>query len=1112
MRMGGVVCTQDPQPPRKQPAKSTDSDDAQDDETSLGYVVESVEASLGEMENDSGLDSSVKDLLRPKYKQALAALESATNYADRFKLYQSAIADAPSESESLKSQLLRLPTLESAQAEASRIASGLNSGEIQELLNLQFARVNSLNDELDKATTELDEIKLRPTETNDRLPKVEVELEKATKQLASPEMAPDATSAGRTADRVLLEATEIQLQNELDMLQQEQKSHVFRQQLLQAKTQLLARQLENASAKLKVLESLKKQTLRTETEQIGSDIDAIVKGVSETDVELLDLAKEIREMLTELEGVVKNQTSVSKALELVRQRLAGMTDEYEYASAQLELGGSGNVIAQLLFALRNQILRRGNNSDLIGELPNLDQARLDDLKINQKVRRQGEFNKKYSHRTDDRTQDLLRIRREVLTKFQSQQKTLVVSLSSIQVENERYQAKADSVLKFVYEQLFWIRSFSPVTISTLADLPGGIAWVFNPDHFRELWQVLLDAAKNAPMQLFGMLALIGILLGMRGRIITALEKTGLNIRRISTDQYKYTFQALMWTILLAAPIPLFCAVVWWVVDPVTESNDWLRGVGIGLSKAVWLTLLAFFIVAMCRPGGLGVAHFGWAPQTVKRVRTAVIGFTIIYVPALLVTYSTLLGPLSSQYGDNIGRVSFILAQIWTLVVVVHLFGTPNGILASLVKHQSDKLLTRTRYAWYAFVLLCPTTLVILAWRGYLITSIELSIGILATLAIVTTGYTLYWMSLRWFGLQMRKLALAAALSRRQARLEAAKTASDAAEPDEIVSLDSEEELEIDLESISDQTRHVLRMLFGLGVIVAIILFWSETIPVFSALEKVRMPLTKSLSLLSAGKAVLIMVVTWVAVQNLAGLLELSVLRSTTIEKGTRYAISKICQYVVTAIGLVMLFNVIQVDWTQFGWIAAALSVGLGFGLQEVVANSVCGLIVLFERPVRLGDVVTLDGMTGTVTNIQMRATTITNWDRQEFIVPNKNLITGTILNWTLSAAINRLVLPVGVAYGTDTEKAREILLSVAKNHPLILDDPAPSTNFEQFADSSLSIILRAYLPDLDNRLNTITELHTEINKRFNEEGIEIAFPQLDLHVRNSWKSELPGIE
>jgi potassium efflux system protein len=171
----------------------------------------------------------------------------------------------------------------------------------------------------------------------------------------------------------------------------------------------------------------------------------------------------------------------------------------------------------------------------------------------------------------------------------------------------------------------------------------------------------------------------------------------------------------------------------------------------------------------------------------------------------------------------------------------------------------------------------------------------------------------------------------------------------------------------------------------------------------------------------------------------------------------------------------------------------------------VLSNFVCGLILLFERPVRVGDIVTVEGMTGTVTRIRMRATTLINWDRQELVVPNKTLVTGTLMNWTLSAPINRLIIAVGVAYGSDTEKARQILLDVAADHPLVLDEPPPMATFEEFADSSLILRLRVYVPDLDNRWKTTSDLHTEIDKRFAAAGIEIAFPQQDLHLRSGWE-------
>ena len=171
------------------------------------------------------------------------------------------------------------------------------------------------------------------------------------------------------------------------------------------------------------------------------------------------------------------------------------------------------------------------------------------------------------------------------------------------------------------------------------------------------------------------------------------------------------------------------------------------------------------------------------------------------------------------------------------------------------------------------------------------------------------------------------------------------------------------------------------------------------------------------------------------------------------------------------------------------------------GLQEVFANFVSGLIILLEGPIRVGDIVTVDDVTGVVSRIRIRATSITNWDRKEYVVPNKEFITGRLLNWTLSNQTCRLVINVGVAYGSDTEKSRSLLLKVAKNHPRILEEPEPLAIFEGFGDSTLNLTLRCYIAEIENRMPTISELHTAIDKEFKNAGIEIAFPQRDIHIR-----------
>jgi potassium efflux system protein len=203
---------------------------------------------------------------------------------------------------------------------------------------------------------------------------------------------------------------------------------------------------------------------------------------------------------------------------------------------------------------------------------------------------------------------------------------------------------------------------------------------------------------------------------------------------------------------------------------------------------------------------------------------------------------------------------------------------------------------------------------------------------------------------------------------------------------------------------------------------------------------------------------------------------------------------------------------IGLQWSQIQWLATALTFGLAFGLQEMFANFVAGLIILLERPIRVGDIVTVDEVTGVVSRIRIRATSITNWDRKEYVVPNKEFITGRLLNWTLSDKVNRVTVAVGVAYGSDTDLACQLLLDAAKDHSLVLKDPAPIAVFEGFGDSSLNLVLRAFLPTLEHRLQTIHELHTAIDKSFKNAGLEIAFPQRDLHIRTFSKESALTIQ
>jgi small-conductance mechanosensitive channel len=234
-------------------------------------------------------------------------------------------------------------------------------------------------------------------------------------------------------------------------------------------------------------------------------------------------------------------------------------------------------------------------------------------------------------------------------------------------------------------------------------------------------------------------------------------------------------------------------------------------------------------------------------------------------------------------------------------------------------------------------------------------------------------------------------------------------------------------------------------------------------------------------------------------------LEINWLPKTSMERGGREAVVTITGYIMFVVAALIALSVSGFDFSNIAIIAGALSVGIGFGLQNIVNNFVSGLILLFERPIRRGDWVQVGTTEGYVKDINIRSTRILTFDRSDVIVPNSELISGQVTNYMLGDIRGRAIIKVGVAYGSDTEKVRHILTRVAEENEVVVNDatsPQPLVLFRGFGDSSLDFELRVHLYDVDRRLSTMSNLNFAIDKAFREEGIEIPFPQRDVHVKD----------
>jgi small-conductance mechanosensitive channel len=249
--------------------------------------------------------------------------------------------------------------------------------------------------------------------------------------------------------------------------------------------------------------------------------------------------------------------------------------------------------------------------------------------------------------------------------------------------------------------------------------------------------------------------------------------------------------------------------------------------------------------------------------------------------------------------------------------------------------------------------------------------------------------------------------------------------------------------------------------------------------------------------------VLVLIITAVVARKVRHLLQVYFLRRLPVETGAQYAVASLTQYCLWVIGLLVGLRILNINLTAIAVVAGALGVGIGFGLQNIVANFVCGLVLLVERPIRVRDRITMEGLEGNVRAVNFRSTTIETNDNISVIVPNSEFINGKVINWSIGDPKVRIHVPVGVAYGSNLEKVSRTLLGVAVESEGVLKDPAPEVRFIEFGDSSLNMELLVWTNDPAMHFLLRSRLNFAIDAAFRREGVEIPFPQRDVHVKSA---------
>ena len=578
--------------------------------------------------------------------------------------------------------------------------------------------------------------------------------------------------------------------------------------------------------------------------------------------------------------------------------------------------------------------------------------------------------------------------------------------------------------------------------------------------------------------LFGVLV-FGLLFSQRGRLQAYEQEMNRRIARPRDDSVKHTLLALACVALRALALPVLLAGLAAAVSPDSVART--------LSLAAAALFLIQLMRMLCAPAGPCTAHFGWPEPVVARIYQDLGRLIRWWLPLAVVV------GLIAHTTLDIGEA--IIAR-WALVAFTVL---PLLLIAdSLVRNARSTGATwlsdiSNRARLVLIAVLAAIAIALLLGHFYSV-GVFLS-GLTSTVWIGLCLLLLHAVLLRWVTVTRRRLRLAELM---EARMEQHGT--------EDVVID---EQQANLGDVSAETSELINVGILVAAVLSLFYIWSPLLPAFDALSKITLWTSTTvvdgqtaenrISLAMLVIVVMLASLTVYAARKLPALIDLLLRGRTSISPSVRYTVSALVNYIIIGVGTVAALSALGLQWSQLQWLVAALGVGIGFGLQEIIANFISGLIILFERPIRVGDIISTGGNDGTVTRIRIRATTIRDWDGKELLVPNKEFITGRLLNWSLSDPKVRTVLPVGIAYGSDVELAIKTLYDIVREHPRVVNDPEPQIVFESFGDNALALSARCFLDSLENRMGVVTELNREIYKRFEEAGIVIAFPQRDIH-------------
>ena len=1052
----------------------------------------------------SGEETAQKKRLKEIYLDSRQILQDQRDYLNKAELYTQQIKDYPGQLKTMQSQTTKPAPLD------IRNLSKLSLEEMEQRLVIAKARMLELQSQQQKSVSDLEMLRSRSNTARDEL----IQINNALNELAVKPVP----------------ATELDDSKVIEALK---KRREYRRQAFIAKIQMLELELLLLPKKLDIA-LLENQALAPRVQALNQEIDWLSENINKLrKVESEQAIKKLRQLTTTSEwghpallALAKNNEELAVKLNNYSELINKVTNQRIRADNQLNLvSRSYSTLLQRLemqgrddylgTEIRKQLRQLPAKVDLKATQAMLNNARLELLNLEQEKLDLADGNSYLKQMLKDyavkdvappfkpMSDAFLELRASRLQVIDQSLVALYAYIKELElyysVQNQ-LNTKIGQFDILLRENLLLTLSARPIDLKLVDDITYSMAWIVSDDTrkaffktFKETWPRLTAIA----ILFIPVWWLFQRLYWPRYKHWEQHGKTAWG--KINQDKLIYPLGMLL--IVLVQSLLVFLPFhLMHLVFHFAHPSEMARALSFTFHVASLAGFIWCFLLQLCRPKGLLINQFRWPEKLIARMYREIKYYALpLFLLSIFIAFSDTL--VDDTFRNSLGRIAFIAVCVlianfaWGWMAV-----TQRG--KKFYQDQAYKPLHHPKL-WMSILFAEQVYMIVMAAMGYYFAALYQKILVVESVLWVLITALIFFMSYRGLLIAQRKIAFKRAVAKR-GELRAQRSAPTAKGEGEII-----DDTYVDIKTISKQSETLLKISVLVLLVMGLGMIWIDVLPALGFLEKVVFWSTsivvdgetevRLITLKTLLIALLTLGLVIVATHNLPGALELLVLRHLNLDTGTSYAITTLLKYSIILIGVMATFQQLGMEWSKLQWLIAALSVGLGFGLQEIVANFISGLIILFERPIRIGDTITLNDVSGTVSRIHIRATTLIDFNRKEIVVPNKTFITERLTNWSLSDQITRVQIPIGIAYGSDCDKARAILLQIAHNHPLVLSDPEPVALFLEFGDSALNFELRVYVDSIGNRLPVTNEVNLQIHRRFADEGIVIAFPQLDVH-------------